>query len=201
MNVETFAMRRRNKCQRFTPGDQRQKMLYIRTMTSELSWRQIMARIFHVRPIMTVGSHVALHDLNFDFIFHYKNSVLSCVGLQHIFIQKLVLEYFFMDNILQLYSIPYCTLTLSNFCSVTCNRQNEGTLIISSGGIKPFRTEVQKCPIWTNSRNCGIHSDNRFAMQECESCQCSSLWPDNTVDLNSKPENLVKIRLLPAFTR
>ena len=29
--------------------------------------------------------------------------------------------------------------------------------------------------IWTKSRNCGIHSDNRIAVQECESCPCSSL--------------------------
>ena len=32
-----------------TTGDHRWKKLYVRALTSELSWRQIIARIFHVR--------------------------------------------------------------------------------------------------------------------------------------------------------
>ena len=51
------------------------------------------------------------------------------------------------------------------------------------------------------SRDCGKHSDNRFAVQECESCPCSSWWLDKTVELNSQPADLVKIKLLLIFTQ
>ena len=80
-------------------------------------------------------------------------------------------------------------------------KMHQQSAMTPSGRIKPFRTEEWKCPIWTKSRNCGIHSDNRFAVQECKSCSSSSLWPDKTVKLNSEPVDLVKIRWLLVFAR
>ena len=68
---------------------------------------------------------------------------------------------------------------------------------IQNGGAEVVQFEQCLHP----SRDCGIHSDNRFDVQECESCQCSSQWPDKTVDFNSEPADLVKIKWLLAFAR
>ena len=51
------------------------------------------------------------------------------------------------------------------------------------------------------SQDCGTHSDNRFDAQECESCQCSTRWPDKAVELNSGQADLGEIKWLLVFTR